>query len=263
VNGQEVTVAKDGTFSVDVSLGKGPTNIIKVEAQNAQGIPIQRIDRTIQIDQAVVAVAPVKIKSPVGSGKTLTTDQAEIDISGEAPAGTEGIMVNDYRLQLFKPGSQTWSYLASTSLGNLKEGPNAFSVYALDADGNKSSARSITIILSTGTGSVSDAVATPPLKQNAPLTPGTLSVDEPGPGTSGETAQNEVVLAGKTSGDTASISINGYSLSLYIAGKTTWNYIASLALSTMKRGKNIYRIVARNKDGEILDVLEYTLTYNP
>jgi hypothetical protein len=31
----------------------------------------------------------------------------------------------------------------------------------------------------------------------------------------------------------------------------------------MKRGSNVYRIVARNSGGEILDVLEYTLTYKP
>ena len=31
----------------------------------------------------------------------------------------------------------------------------------------------------------------------------------------------------------------------------------------MKRGKNVYRIVTRNVKGEILDILEYTLTYRP
>ncbi|MDD5055224.1 MAG: FecR domain-containing protein [Candidatus Peribacteraceae bacterium] len=266
VNGEEVAPAQDHTFSVSVSLGNGPTSLIKVEAQNAQGLPIQRIERTIQVEEAVIAVEPVRIKSPVGSGDTLTTNQAEIDISGEAPAGTDGVMVNDYRLQLFKPGSRTWSYLASTSLGNLREGSNAFSIYALDADGNKSPARTITIVLTSGTGAAAvtgDAVTTPPLRQNAPLTPGVLSVHEPAPGTSAETGLNEVILAGKTSGDTASISINGYTLSLYEAGKTTWNYIASTALTTMKRGNNVYRIVARNSGGEILDVLEYTLTYKP
>jgi hypothetical protein len=265
VNGQEVAPARDNTFSVDVNLGKGPTSVIKVEAQNAQGLPIQRIERTIEVEEAVIAVEPVRIKSPVASGGTLTTNQTEIDISGEAPAGTDGVMINDYRLQLFKPGSKTWSYLASTLLDNLKEGSNTFSVYALDADGNKSPARTITIVLKSGTGTaaVSDAGVPPPLKQNAPLTPGTLSVDEPSPGTSAETSLSEVVLAGKTSGDTASISINGYTLSLYQAGKTTWNYIASTALTTMKRGSNVYRIVARNSGGEILDVLEYTLTYKP
>lgn len=265
INGEEVATARDNTFSVDVSVGKGPTSIIKVEAQNAQGLPIQRIERTVEVEEVVIAVQPVRIKSPVGSGETLVTNQPEIDISGEAPVGTDGIMVNDYRLQLFKPGSRTWSYLASTSLGNLKEGSNIFSVYALDADNNKSPARTITIVLSGGTGTttVTDPSALPPLKQNAPLTPGVLSVDEPASGTSAETAQSEVVIAGRTSGDTASISVNGYTLSLYEAGKTTWNYIASTALTTMKRGANVYRIVARNSDGEILDVLEYTLTYKP
>ena len=71
------------------------------------------------------------------------------------------------------------------------------------------------------------------------------------------------MIEGRTSAETASISINGYTLSLYVAGKTTWNYIASVEYGTMKRGKNVYRIVARNAGGEILDVLEYTMTFNP
>jgi hypothetical protein len=188
-----------------------------------------------------------------------------VEITGEAPQGTAAIMVNDYRLQLYKAGGKTWSYLASADLGNLIAGKNVFTVFALDADGNKSPSRSITIEFTSDGTTASGATvsSTPPLKQNPPLTPGVLIVDKPESGLSAATSEKEMVIEGRTSGDTASISINGYTLSLYIAGKTTWNYIASTEMSTMKRGRNVYRVVARNKDGEILDVLEYVITYNP
>jgi hypothetical protein len=263
VNGQTITLKSDLSFSAEVSIPQGETKVLTIEAQDVQGVPVAKVERTV-ISTYKAIVEPVRIKSPVGSGETLNTNQNEVEITGEAPAGTAVVMVNDYKLQLFKPGSKTWSYLASTQLANLREGQNIFVVYALDADGNKSPPRSITIVLNgaapTGTGSTASQ---PPLKQNPPLQAGTLSVQQPTAGMTAETNDNELSIVGKTSGDTGSISVNGYNLSLYQAGSTSGKYIASTELGTMKRGKNVYRIVARNKDGEILDVLEYTITFNP
>jgi hypothetical protein len=264
INGQAITLKADRSFSVDVALSKDPTTTLSIQAEDAQGIPLSSIQRTVTNAYKPV-VAPPRIKSPVGSGETLNTSLTEVEITGEAAPETAGIIVNDYRLQLFKPGGKTWSYLASTALGNLKSGENIFTVYAIDADGNKSDPRSITIVVegtgtSTGTGSTASQ---PPIKQNPPIEPGTLTVDAPVAGTSMETDQKEIVIEGRTSAMTNSISVNGYTLSLYKAGKTTWNYIASVDLETMKRGRNVYRVVSRNADGEILDVLEYVITFKP
>lgn len=262
VDGQSVPLNKDRTFSVDMSLGKEETMNLRIEAQDMQGITLDSIERTITNDYKPL-VDPVRFKSPVASGGTLNTSLKEIEITGEAPTGAAAIMMNDYKLQLFKPGSKTWSYLASTALGNMIEGKNVYTVYVLDADGNRSQPRSITISFSftgpaTSTGSIE-----PPLKQNTPLMPGSLLVQTPAVGTETTTDQKEVILAGTTAPETYSVSINGYTLSLYLPGKTTWNYIASTDLTTMKRGRNVYRIVSRNKDGEILDVLEYTINFRP
>lgn len=263
LNGSPITIKSDRSFSAELSLPKDKTFLIKVEAQDKQGITIGRVERTVQ-NAYQIDVAPVRIKSPVGSGETLRTSTPEVEITGEAPTNTAGIIVNDYRLQLFKAGSKTWSYLANTSNGNLKIGTNVFTIYAVDADGNKSPGRSITVILSTESTTGTGATAvTPPIKQNAPLTPGVLSVSAPSTGTSAETSDDELSITGSTSPDTYSVSVNGYALSLYAPGSTNWKYIASINLGTMKRGRNVYRIVARNQSGEILDVLEYTLTFKP
>lgn len=263
-NGSAITIKNDKTFNAELSLPKDKTFTIKIEAQDKQGIIIGRIERTVQ-NAYQVDVAPVRIKSPVGSGETLRTSAQEVEITGEAPSNTAGIIVNDYKLQLFKPGSKTWSYLASTKNGNFKLGTNVFTIYAVDADGNKSPSRSITIELGaessvSGTDTVSSA---PPIKQNAPLTPGVIAVNSPSTGLSAETSDDELSITGTTSPETSSVSVNGYALSLYTPGSTNWKYIASVNLGTMKRGKNVYRIVARNQSGEILDVIEYTLTFRP
>ncbi len=266
INGQSVTIKPDLTFTAELSIPKDqPSFLMTIEAQDVQGVPVSKIQRTVN-NVFKVSVEPVRIKSPVGSGETLNTSQLEVEITGEVPSGIASVIVNDYKLQLFKAGSKTWSYLASANLGNLKPGPNTFTVVAADADGNLSPSRSITIVYtpgtsSTGTGAVSSSQ--PALKQNPPLTPGVLTVDKPSAGTSATISEKETVLEGRTSAETTSISINGYTLSLYLSGKTTWNYIASTEFGTMKRGKNVYRVVARNAGGEILDVLEYTITFNP
>ncbi len=268
INNSITAVKPDKTFSVDVALA-GETMAIHIEAQDDQGVALAKQDRSVKVELNPYRET-VTMNSPVGSGKTLTTSATEIDVSGLAPANAASIWVNDYKLQLFKAGSKTWSYLASRDLGNLVDGKNTLTIYAMDKDGRKGPTTTIYIVYDpAATATVPTAVPTatassqPPLKQNPPLTPGTLAVTAPAPGTTAEATAVENVIEGTTSAETAFISVNGYTLSLYIAGKTTWNYIASVDLGTMKEGKNVYRVVSRNKDGEILDVLEYTINYTP
>ncbi|MEQ1849377.1 MAG: hypothetical protein ABL890_02185 [Candidatus Peribacteraceae bacterium] len=258
IQGQEVGIDSDGSFDVELSVPEGESLLIRIEAQDAQGVPLGLIERSVKSTWKAF-VEPVRITAPVGSGGTFVTALREIELAGEAPAGTAQIRVNDYNLQLFQAGARTWSYLASEALGNLKPGANTFNVYAVDASGNVSAGRSIVIQLNA----TETPVEAPPLKQNTPIEPGSLRVTGPAAGTQATVTQNDVLLEGLTSPLTASISINGYTLSLYTAGKTTWNYIANTEFGTLKRGRNTYRIVSRNASGEILDVLEYVMTYEP
>ena len=93
--------------------------------------------------------------------------------------------------------------------------------------------------------------------------PGTLAVTGPAAGTQFTATGSEFLLEGTTPKSTASVWVNGYKLQLYTPGKTFWNYIAKVEFKTLKVGTNVYKIVARNAKDEILDVLEYTVTYNP
>ena len=73
------------------------------------------------------------------------------------------------------------------------------------------------------------------------------------------TSDSEVLIEGETSADTHSLSINGFTLTLYEPGKETWNYIAKEDFGNYKDGTNRFTVVARNKDGKILDVVKYLI----
>ncbi len=260
------------TFHQELALKEGEETEIRIEALDAQGIVLQEIRRVVKRD-VVVPESPT-IVAPAKTGETYRTQRTQFEIRGTASADAAGIIVNDYRLQLFKPGSRQWSYLASTELKNLVPGKNVFTVTAIDASGNRSEPVTLTVLLEEGlegvvagegntasAGSTTSAVNPAELPSNAPLKPGTLVVTGPTPGTTHTATGSELLIEGTTSSDTASMWVNDYKLQLYKPGKTTWNYIAKVEYRNLKPGKNTYVIVARNAQGEILDRVEYVVEY--
>lgn len=268
INGYAATLNRsEGTFSQELAMpATGDMNIL-VEALNANGIVTQQVRRTVKREAAAPG-APT-ITEPAKTGETYTTQEQEIVIRGKVPAGTEGVMVNDYKLQLYKPGNADFSYLASVALGNLKAGSNVFDIYALSADGTKSPASRITIVLGgavSSAGSQTSAASSvneATLPQNDPLQPGTLRVTGPTAGTQHTATGSEVLIEGGTSADTATMWVNGYRLQLYQPGRRTWNYLAKTDFGNLKRGRNVYAITARDKDNRILDKMEYVITLDP
>ena len=274
VNSYLATVdATKGTFSQELSLRDGEEMTIRIEALDKDGIALEQQSRTVR--RGTQTVEPPVITSPAQGGQTWRTQQTEVEIKGTPPAKAAGIMVNDYRLQLFRAGDTTWSYLASTALQNLHPGQNVFDIYALDANGNKSNPVRLTVLLEEGTpgligGSISStansstpSVSETDLPTNAPLKPGIITVTAPTAGTQHTATGSEFLLEGTTSPETASVWVNGYKLQLYRPGYTLWNYIAKVDYGTLKRGTNVYHIIARNAEQQILDAFDYTVTYNP
>jgi hypothetical protein len=258
------------TFSQQVSPAAASGDIdIDVQALDSSRITIAQVHRTVMRGPAEALPAPT-ITSPAKSGETYQTNAEEFVLRGTAPTGAAGIIVNDYRLQLFDPAKGEWSYIASLRLHNLVAGTNTYDVYAIDGTGVKSPASRITIVQGQGdngvvssAGSSASSTSSGPLPTNAPLLPGTLSVTAPTPGASHTETGTGFLLEGTTSPQTATVWVNDYQLQLYRAGKTTWNYIAEVRLNNLKPGTNAYAIVARNKDGQILDQLTYTVEYKP
>lgn len=86
------------------------------------------------------------IYSP-NQGNDLETTEKNLFILGNAPVGSQKIMVNGYTLSKFGSGSTTWSYKASTEIGTLKLGENLYEIYAIDENNNKNKIDEIKITL--------------------------------------------------------------------------------------------------------------------
>ena len=278
INGQKTMITEKRTFSQEVAPPEGQKQFdLQLKALDAAGTTLGSVTRSITVEKIPDALAGPEVTSPAKTNEMYRTNAQELVLRGTSPEGATGIMVNSYKLQLFSPEKGTWSYLASQSLGNLQPGENIFDVYALDAAGRKSEPARITIVLGGGEDGVigntaSSAAATASAKPvidpatlptNAPLAAGTLSVTGPTPGTTHTETGTGFLLEGKTSNQTASLWVNDYQLQLYKPGQTFWNYIASVEYANLKKGENIYKIVARNEKGEIVDMIEYTVTYEP
>ncbi|PIQ76528.1 hypothetical protein COU78_02365 [Candidatus Peregrinibacteria bacterium CG10_big_fil_rev_8_21_14_0_10_49_24] len=276
VNGYNAPVDVNArTFSQQLALPDQDDVEIVVVALSQEDEVLSEVRRQVHRDRK--PPEQPKILRPAKNGETYNTNSERFLIEGTAPQGTVGISVNDYRLQLFEPGNRTWSYLASTSINNLKPGKNTYKVVAINKGGYKSEPAILTIVLGEGPEGVvrpegetvssqpaSTAVedATPEaLPANAPLKAGSLRVTGPTPGTVHTATGTSFLIEGTTLPETYSLWVNDYRLRLYEPGKTTWNYIADTQLGTLKRGRNAYKIVTRNAKGEILDTLTYVVQY--
>ncbi len=262
------------TFSQEVSPPDGQAEFaITVQALDDARTVLAEVQRRITRAPAPPLSAPT-ITTPARAGDTYRTHAEELILRGGAPKGAVGIMVNDYKLQLFDPAKGEWSYVASLRLRNMVTGTNTYDVYALDAQGKKSPAARLTIIqggegadgvVSTASSAAvgSSAAGAGPLPQNAPLLPGTLLINLPEPGTTHTETGTGFLLIGSTSPKTASIWVNDYRLQLYKPGKESWNYIVDVAINNLKKGRNVYKVIARDGENQILDALTYTVEYQP
>jgi len=66
-------------------------------------------------------------------------------IKGTAPRNTHRIKINNYTLKRYYPGQTSWSYIASTGIGTLKNGENKYISTALDKNGKEIGSKEITI----------------------------------------------------------------------------------------------------------------------
>jgi len=275
INGYLANIDKAvGTFEQELVLPDEDEISIAIEAVDAQGEVIGEAIRKVSRDRK--PPEPPVISSPAGNGETYLTTNSEIEISGTAPNDAVGIEVNGYRLQLFSPGDTRWSYLANTKFSNFVVGENVFEVVAINRGGYRSDPAKITVILGNGqegvvTGtSTGTLIPTTPhtveettLPSNTPLMPGTISIFGPQQGTEYTATKAEFLIEGNIPKEVASVWVNGYNLRLYEKGKGFFNYIASVELGTLQRGRNVYRITTRDDAGKLLDEMNYIVNFTP
>ena len=276
VNGYEAAIDKmTGAFSLELTLPDDNESTVTIEAVDAAGQVLADAVRTIA--REVHPPSQPHFLQPASDGQVYQTQRERIEIVGSAPPEAIGIVVNDYRLRFFEPGDEEWTYLASMELQNLAAGENVFTAVAIDAEGLKSEPVTMTIVLGGATEGVvgggedvgnegTEQLDPATLPTNDPLQPGTITVTAPSAGeehVATTPEESELLIEGAVPQGTYSVWVNNYRLQLFKPGKTYWNYIASMELGTMHRGRNAYEIVARDAEGQILDRLTYVIRFTP
>ena len=75
----------------------------------------------------------------------IKTADGYLVIRGTTPRSTHRVMINSYTLQKYYPGQTRWSYIASSSIGTLKEGVNNYTVHVFDRSGNELGSKNLSI----------------------------------------------------------------------------------------------------------------------
>ncbi|MFH0820707.1 MAG: FecR domain-containing protein, partial [Candidatus Peregrinibacteria bacterium] len=209
-------------YVAKVSYGnlKVGENKFKIYAKNAAGDLSEPATITLVLTQAVLDAHPetqaesspsasspqstggVRITAP-NNGEDFTTSETKFDISGVVPATTAKVVVNDYALSRYEPGSTHWTYRAYSSMGSLKIGQkNAYVVIAYDAEDKELGRDSITIDVES---------------QGAP------EIIIPTNRTSYMTNLDELVIGGTVGKWVQEVVVNDEKLLNYIPGSEKWN----------------------------------------
>lgn len=194
------------------------------------------------------------ITSPLTSTSTVTTGKATL--AGTVPSGTEKVIVestvggstDSYTLSKFTSGQTTWSYNVSEQIGNLKPGDNVYRVYAVDGDGKKSDPAQVTITYDKESVAIEDPLAAP-------------TVDTFNGSSSSTVTTDTVKVVGSVKG-AEKVVVNGYTLSAFQAGATSWSYSAKESLGNLKPGVNDYEVYAIDEEGNKSSIVKFTITYN-
>lgn len=202
---------------------------------------VKKPEITEPID-TVTTTGKLTIKGTVGSNVTKVVVESEVDGNTDS-----------YTLGQFKPGDSVWSYNVSETFGNIAEGDNTYMVYAYDEDDNESSPAKIIITYDKGGESDEDVNIEGDLQ--AP------TVSTYNGATSSTVDKDTVTVKGEVSG-AKTVVVNGYTLSKFSPGDTSWSYIASESLGNLEPGENSFSVYATDADGNKSEVTEFTITYN-
>ncbi len=179
-------------------------------------------------------------------GATLSSPT--VTITGTASSDAVKVVVNDYALLKYVPGTTNWTYLASPGNGNLLKGENIYTVYALDKDGKRGETITLSINYTGNATAATDALGA--LK--APTINGQKTFT---------TGEAKYLITGTVPATAAKVVVNGFVLQKYVPGSGTWSYTASLDFGTMKPGVNVYTVYYVDKAGNKSAAATMQITY--
>ncbi len=206
-----------------------------------------------------------QIEVPGSNGDTVSIDGIEQVISGTVSGDTAAVIVNDYRLTKYVPGSKKFSYTAKTAFKNLRVGDNEYEVIAVDKSENKSTVATITLTL---TQEVHDEAqpdgedeeeATPASTPEATNTGG-VKITSPNNGDNLITSETSFEIKGDVPSGTSKVEVNNYQLSGFSEGDSTFLYRANSTLDTLEIGElNTYTVKAYDADDDVIGTASMTI----
>lgn len=251
-----------GRWNLNVNLNEGDNELL-IESEEADGS--RTAVKTIDIEYDRTAPGVPEIESPGSNSETVTIDKTRMEITGSVSSDTGAVIVNDYRLTRYVPGSGEFKYIADTAYGNLEVGENKYEVIAEDQAGNQSEAATITLVLkqeaieeeedsasdtdseadsssSTGENTVSESTSS-----------GGVRITAPNGGESFSSSETSFEIRGTVPDDTARVVVNDYTLQGYTPGDSNFLYKTSSSLGNLEIGEvNIYTAVAYDEEDDQL-----------
>ena len=276
VNGEKATVKSlNGNSKYDkawtassISLKTEGKNTIKIEAEDLTGL---KTSKSISITyDKTPPTAPAITKPAMKDGEVFELTDVVQAIEGTVDKDTYYVIVNDYQLQGYKPGSTTFLYYAKTAIGNLKAGKNEYKIYAKDKAGNLSTPVTITLTLDqkiinkdkekTSTDTSSTTSTTDKAVVAKATSSGGVAITAPNNGKNLTTSKTEFEIKGTVPKETAKVMVNDYTLSLFKSGDTTFSYKAYASMKSLTIGqKNTYTAKAYDKNGKLLGSASITI----
>lgn len=256
----DTSVTEEGTGSDENKDSSEDTTVTGTEDTN-DATTDEKTAETVDKNDKEAPTVP-QIKEPGSNGDTVALDDVVQIISGTVSTDTEGVIVNDYRLSKYVPGSGKFSYSAKVTYGNLKVGDNEFEVIAVDKNENKSKAATITLVLPQDVvdKSKADESETTTATSPASTSTGGVKITAPNGGANLETSETSFVISGEVPVSTAKVLVNDYQLQGYKAGDSTFRYNANSTLGTLKIGAlNTYTAKAYDEQGKLLGSASMTI----
>jgi len=269
VGGQKANTTTDGKWSVSsVKLLLEGKNSIKIEAEDKTGIKTAITPLVVVYDKTAPATPIVTEPKAEANETVVTISKPEQLITGTVSKDTQAVIVNDYRLAKYVPGSEEFQYYAKVEYGNLQEGENEFKIYAEDKAGNQSDAAILTLKVDkevidsaktdTTTGETTGSSTTSNLPKASST--GGVKITAPNNGESLTTSETEFEISGTVPSNTDKVMVNDYPLSLFKSGDTTFKYRAYASIGNLKIGeKNVYTVKAYDSNDAVLGEASITI----
>lgn len=227
----------------------------------------------------------LKLTSPKENPYTLPAGQTSLSLEGSVQGEASSIQVTHYdesgnalpyTLKSYTAGASEWRYNAAKDYGNLREGRNRFTIIAKDAEGNASDPLEVIVEVAEGqfgetvmeaespeSAKSSDSETTSTASTAALTLPQITSLNGDSlPSDSKYTTSSETVtVVGAVSSGSAAVYVNGFKLTKYVAGQTSWSYFMNEAYGNYQEGSNTYQVYSEDAQGNKSEVLNFEVVW--